>query len=146
LEANLTLALSDSEVTPGETITASVGGAAPGATILLSVASVEQQLGSVIASSAGTASRNITIPANISLGAHTVFARGLNSAPAPDVASRPINVVAAGTGTTGGGGPRGNLVRTGAVVVPTALVGLGLVAGGVALKRSSRRGKTSTAV
>lgn len=39
---------------------------------------------------------------------------------------------------------RGGLARTGAVVVPTALIGIGLVAAGVALKRSSGRGKTTT--
>ena len=38
---------------------------------------------------------------------------------------------------------RGGLARTGAVVVPTALIGVGLVAAGVVLKRSSRRGKTT---
>ncbi len=142
---NLTLALSARVVVRGQTITASVGGAAPGLTVLISIASVEQQLGTFTASSAGTASGNITIPTNISLGAHTVFARGPNSTGAADVASQPVTVVAASTGTTGGGGGNGKLARTGAIVVPTALVGLGLVAGGAALKRSSRRGKSSSA-
>ncbi len=46
----------------------------------------------------------------------------------------------------GGGGDAGGdrLARTGAMVVPTALVGVGLVAAGVVMKRSSRRDKTST--
>ncbi len=39
---------------------------------------------------------------------------------------------------------RGGLARTGAVVVPTALVGVGLVAAGVILKRSSGRDKASS--
>ena len=39
----------------------------------------------------------------------------------------------------------GTLARTGAFVVPTALIGVGLVAAGVVLKRSSRRGTTSSA-
>lgn len=38
----------------------------------------------------------------------------------------------------------GSLARTGAVVVPTALIGVGLVAAGVVLKRSSGRDKASS--
>ena len=38
----------------------------------------------------------------------------------------------------------GNLARTGAIVVPTALIGVGLVAAGVILKRSSGRDKASS--
>ncbi len=51
------------------------------------------------------------------------------------------NVVQVPSGTASG---TGSIARTGAMVVPTALVGVGLVAAGVVLKRSSRRNKTST--
>lgn len=59
--------------------------------------------------------------------------------PAPTAA--PPSVVAAGTSTGTGTGASSstNLARTGVYVVPTALVGLGLVAGGVVVQRSSRR-------
>lgn len=46
-------------------------------------------------------------------------------------------------GTGNGTSDEPNLARTGAVVIPTALVGVGLVAGGLALKRSGKRGKSS---
>ena len=59
---------------------------------------------------------------------------------APAVGNRTLTQ----TGTRAPTASRGNLARTGAVVVPTALVGLGLVAGGVAMKRAGRRGKAST--
>lgn len=137
----LTLALSDTTVTRGQTITASVTGFAGGSTVTLSILSVEQQLGTFVVSAGGTGSRNITIPSNISLGAHTIFARGTASNGTAGSVSRAVTVVAVSTGGVGGGG----LARTGAVVVPAALVGLGLVAGGAALKRSSRRSKTSSA-
>ena len=140
-----TLNLSATTVTRGQTIgatAAGLGGNTPG---IFSVASVEQQLAAFTTSAAGTASANITIPTNISLGAHTIFVRGRAANGTSVSASRAINVVA---GTAGGGGGTGGggtgLARTGAVVVPAALVGLALVAGGVALKRSSRRGKSST--
>lgn len=46
------------------------------------------------------------------------------------------NVVQVPSGTASG---TGSLARTGAMVVPVALVGVGLVAAGFVLKRSSRR-------
>ena len=138
----VTLSLSATNVTRGQTIVATVAGLGGGTSGIFSVASVEQQLATFTTSSAGTASANIRIPTNISLGAHTVFARGRLANGTPVSASRAINVVSGPGGGGGGGG--GGLARTGAVVVPTALVGLALVAGGAALKRSNRRGKSST--
>lgn len=133
------LVLSDTTVTRGQTITATVSGFQGGSSGIITVASVEQQIGTFTVNAAGTGSTNVTIPTNITLGEHTVFARGIAANGAPGSAARGI-IVISGTGGTGG-----SLARTGAVVVPTAIIGLGLVAGGVALKRSSRRGKTTTA-
>ena len=141
--AGPTLNLSFSTVTRGQTISATVAGLGGNTPGIFSVASVEQQLATFTTSAAGTASANITIPTNISLGAHTIFVRGRAANGTSVSASRAINVVS-GTGGGTGGGSGGGLARTGAVVVPAALVGLALVGGGVALKRSSRRGKSST--
>ena len=147
-----TLTLSATVVVRGQTITATVTGFRVGSTGIITIASVEQQVGSFTVGANGTASTSITIPTNISLGGHTVFARGTLPNGQPGSASRAVTVVAVGAvgGTGGGGGGgggvrSGTLARTGAVVIPTALVGAGLVAGGVALKRSSKRGKTSSA-
>lgn len=144
-----TLSLSDTTVVRGQTITATVGNFQAGSSGIITIASVEQQIGSFTAGAAGTASTSITIPTGIELGAHTVFARGTALNGAPGTAAQGITVVAGngdigddGNGS-GGSGSGANLARTGAVVIPTALVGMGLVAGGVVLKRSSRRGKST---
>lgn len=49
-----------------------------------------------------------------------------------------------GTGTGTGG--TGRLARTGIYLIPALLIGLGLVTGGVALKRSGKRSKANSAV
>jgi len=142
--AVLGLVLSDIVVSPGETITVRATGFAPNTDVTFSIDSVV--LGTFRAGPDGTVSGRITIPLNTSLGAHTIFVRGTGSNGLPGSVSRGITVVAAGTGTNNNNNNNnGKLARTGAIVVPTALVGLGLVAGGAALKRSSRRGKSSSA-
>ncbi len=142
----LSLDLSDAtDLLRNQTIQATARGFDPGTSGIFSIASVEQQIGTFTVSAARVGTASVTIPANISLGNHTIFARGTLNGRSASV-SRAVNVVAATTGGGGGGGGGGgSLARTGAIVVPTALVGLGLVAGGAALKRSSRRGKTSSA-
>lgn len=47
--------------------------------------------------------------------------------------------------TTPGRSSTGNLARTGVTVGATAIIGVGLVAGGVAMKRSAKRGRASSA-
>lgn len=141
-----TLSLSATTVERGQTIAASVTGFQPGTTGILTIASVEQQIGSFTMPASGAATSSITIPTSISLGAHTVFARGTVNGQ-PGAASQGITVVAEGTlgNSTGASSSGSGFARTGAVVVPVALVGVGLVLGGVALKRSSKRGKSTPA-
>jgi len=142
-----TLSLSATVVERGQTIAASVTGFQPGTSGILTIASVEQQIGSFTMPASGAATSSITIPTGISLGAHTVFARGTVNGQ-PGAASQGITVVAEGTtgSSTGNESSSGGngFARTGAVVVPVALVGVGLVLGGVALKRSSKRAKART--
>ena len=141
-----TLALSDATVVAGQTITATVSGFQPQSSPIITIASVERQIGSLTVSASGSGSTSVTIPNDMSLGAHTVYARGTGSDGKTASASQGVTVVAAGQGAGKGTGRGGSLARTGAVAVPTALIGFGLVAGGVALKRSSKRGKASSAV
>ena len=68
---------------------------------------------------------------------------GPNCVGAPAPTAPQGSVAGTGTGTGTGASSGSSLARTGAYVVPTALVGLGLVAGGVALQRSSRRSQAS---
>lgn len=141
--AGPTLRLSQTSVVGGEKVTASVTNFRPGTGGIITIASVEQQIGSFTASAAGTASTVVTIPTGLTLGQHTVFAKGTGLAGTAVVASQVVNVVAPGTRVTAAD-TGSTLARTGISVGVTALVGVGLVAGGVALKRSSRRGKAST--
>jgi len=143
------LELSATTVERGQTITATVTGFDPGTSGIITIASVEQQIGSFTMPASGAGSSSITIPTNISLGGHTVFARGTVNGQ-PGAASEGITVVAedgggGSSGTTGTESSSGSgFARTGIFVIPTALVGAGLVLGGMALKRSSRRGKTGS--
>lgn len=136
-----TLTLSDKTVFHGQTIRASVTGFQPGTTGIVTIASVEQQIGAFAVGTDGTSSTSVTIPVNLTLGGHTVFAKGTALNGAPGVASQAVTVFAVGVSAQGGGA---SLARTGVFVIPTALIGAGLVAGGVALKRSSRRGNAKT--
>lgn len=140
--AGPTLSLSSTVVARGQQVAASVTGFKAGTSGIITIASVEQQIGAFTMPASGAASTTITIPTSISLGAHTVFARGTALDGTAAAASQGVTVVAQGAGgttTTSTGGS--SLARTGAVVIPTALVGIGLVMGGLALKRSSRRSK-----
>jgi hypothetical protein len=141
--AGLTLRLSQTRVTRGQTISAVVGGFKPGTSGIITIASVEQQIGSFTMPLSGTTTTTITIPTNISLGAHTVFARGTAVDGTAASVSQGVTVVAGGAQVSGDGS---TLARTGAFVIPAAVVGLGLVGAGVALKRSGKRNKASTSV
>lgn len=142
------LSLSATTVARGQRIVASAAGFRPGTTGIITVDSI--QVGTFTVPASGAATVTITIPTNISLGAHTVSARGTALNGQPATASQAITVVAGtngGTGGTGGGGGSGgNLARTGVTVGATAAVGVGLVAGGMAMKRSGRRRRANTAV
>lgn len=142
--AGPTLDLSDTSVTRGQQVTATIRGFRAGSSGILTFLSVETQVGTFTMPAAGPATATITIPTSATLGAHTVFAKGTAPNGGAAVASKGATVVAGGTGT-GGTRTGGTLARTGAVVVPTAVVGAGLVLGGMALKRSGRRGKASKA-
>jgi hypothetical protein len=148
--AGPSITLSDTTVTRGQRVNAVIAGFDPGTSgiITISTGSGEQQVGTFAVGSGGTVTTSFTIPTNISLGAHTVFARGtVNGAAAS--ASQAINVVddaGVGAGGTGTGSGTSGLARTGVYLIPALVIGLGLVAGGVALKHSGkRRGTSSTA-
>lgn len=143
-----TLSLSATRVVRGQRIAATVGGFQPGTSGIITIGAVERQIGTfTMPANGGPATVTITIPTDIALGGHTVFARGTAIGGQVGTASQGITVVAAGTpgtGTTSGGGG-GTLARTGATIGLVAVVGVGLVVGGMALKRSGRRGRASSA-
>ena len=145
-----TLTLSATTVARGQTVGAIITGFRPLCSGILTIASVEQQIGSFTMPASGAATSSITIPTSISLGAHTVFARCTGVDGSAASASQAVTVVAAGTTVDGDGSSNGasgsRLARTGFYLIPVSVIGLGLVAGGVVLKRSSTRRKTSTTV
>lgn len=144
-----TLVLSDTTLARCQRISATARAFKPGTSGIFTIASAEQQIGTFTVDASGFGRGSVTVPVGISLGTHTVFARGTSANSGPAAPSQAVTVRdgrCPGTGGTGrtGGTAGGRLARTGVFMVPTAIIGLGLVAGGVALKRSSRRGKAST--
>lgn len=143
--AGPSITLSSTVLFRGQTVGAAVAGFQSGTSGIITIASVEQQIGTFTMPASGAANTTITIPTNISLGAHTVFARGTLAGAAAS-ASQAVTIVAGGTNVSGNGtGTGSNLARTGAYLIPASIIGLGLVAGGVALKRSSKKSKARTA-
>lgn len=144
--------LADTSLVGCQTVTPTITGFRPGTTGIITIASVEQQIGSFTVSASGTATPSVALPANVSPGAHTLFARGTLANGQAGSVSRNVTVTGecrnlggggGSTSTTGGTGS--SLARTGVIwLLPAAVIGGGLVLGGVALKRSSRRGRTST--
>lgn len=130
------------------TIDVSIAGFKSGSSGIVTIASVEQQIGTFTVPVSGGTTTSVTIPSTISLGSHTVFVRGTTPSGVAGTASQGITVLPCSTSGGGGGGRGGTgstLARTGFYLVPACVIGLGLVAGGVALKRSGKRSKARTA-
>jgi LPXTG-motif cell wall-anchored protein len=139
--ADNSITVSDTSVTPGQTIDITVRHCEPGSTASFTLTSDPVDLGTAVADEAGVASLSATIPENTSLGRHTITARG------GDLALRaaiPVDPAAAGGAA---GGPGGALPRTGDnSSIPLARVGLGLAAvGGVLTALAAKRRKQAAA-
>lgn len=140
-----TLSISDSTVTRGQTITANVSGFQPGTSGVMTIASsVVRPLGSATVDGSGEFSLAVTIPTDISLGAHTITATGTGANGLPASASAAVTVV----GPEGGGvGATGPLPRTGAAsIAPLTAAGVGLVLIGAIAIATVRRRRTAQAI
>lgn len=127
---------SDNTVLPGGTITIRGEGFTLGETVVVTLFSAPIALGSFIADAKGVVEVEVTIPAGLPLGAHTITMVGQTSGVEVVI---PLQIVGA---TAGGGGGLG-LARTGSDTGPVAGIGLGLVAaGGAAAYAARRRAKT----
>jgi LPXTG-motif cell wall-anchored protein len=137
------LTVSDTTPTPGQNVDIQARTCAPGATVTISLGSAPVVLGTPVADAAGIATLQATIPADTTLGPHTVTA----VCEAPDgselTLSAQINVVSAAGGGTGGGS--GALPRTGDdSSIPLAKLGLALAAiGGVVTAVAAKRRKAA---
>ncbi len=137
------LTVSDTTPTPGQTVGIEARTFASGATGTITLASVPVVIATGAADADGVVALQATIPADTTLGAHTITAAG----EAPDGSelslSVSINVVAA-DGTGGGdGGGSGALPRTGDdSSIPLAKLGVALAAlGGVVTAVAAKRRK-----
>lgn len=127
-----TLTLSKSTVAPGESLTASGSGYAAGASVTLELHSAVVSLGTVAADSTGNFSKQVTVPSDATLGAHTVKSLGLAPNGGTLTLSSPLTVASSGITNK----PTGPLAFTGAGwVIPLAGLGLAAVGVGVVLQR-----------
>jgi hypothetical protein len=139
------LTVSDTTPTPGQTIDITVQTCAPGSSVMVTLDSDQVALGTPTADSSGVARLSATIPANTSLGAHTIIAVCTGADDAPLRLTAAINVVSAGGAGSGAGG--GGLPRTGDdSSLPLARIGLALLAaGGVVTAIAAKRRKAAAA-
>lgn len=101
------LAVSDSKVTPGESITVSGDGFASGTPYTITLHSTPQVLATGTASSS-TITRTVTIPTNTSYGNHTLVLDGTDATGGPRELRASIVVAASSNGGGGGGNGGGN--------------------------------------
>lgn len=139
------LTVSDLTLIPGQQFQVTATGYLAGTTVTFTIESVEQLLGTATANAQGVASATVRVPSDLPAGVHTVRSKGTGADGRPLVLSRPVTVVLSavtgpvrsGVGST----PGGSLTRTGASVVTTSAVGVGLVVGGLVLTRSVKKRK-----
>lgn len=137
--------VTDTTVTPGQSITITCSGYLGGVTVTFTFFSQPVDLGSATADASGVESFSATIPSNAAVGAHTITATGA-SASGTLTNSVAVTVVGAGAGAAGAGATgAGDLPRTGDdTSIPLARVAALLVAaGGIALFFARRRKSTA---
>jgi hypothetical protein len=142
--AQNSLTVSDTTPTPGQTVDITVQTCLPGSSVTVTLDSDQVVLGTAVADAAGVARLSATIPANTSLGAHTIIAQCTGADGAPLKLTASITVVAAG-GSAPGSGAAGALPRTGDdSSLPLARIGLALAAvGGVITAIAAKRRKAA---
>lgn len=131
------LRLGQSTARPGERISVGGDGFAPNSRVRIEFRSQPVELASVTANSAGSFDTTVVIPANASLGQHTIAAQGTN--PTPPGGARELTATITIVGAAAA--PGGTLPRTGAAdALPLALGGAALVGiGAVAVVAARRR-------
>jgi len=139
-----TVTASTSTPTAGGSITVTAKGFV--GTVQFSVESTPQALGSAVANSSGVATLTTTLPANLSAGAHTIRAVGVDPSGAPLNVTTSITVVAAAgattTTTTAAASPTG-LAATGSSSAGLVRIGVVIaVLGGLLLLAGKRRTET----
>ncbi|WP_246846372.1 lamin tail domain-containing protein [Humibacter ginsenosidimutans] len=137
---NPTVTATPTTVAAGATITVEAKGLDAGKTLTVVLHSDPVNLGGVTADADGTATLKATIPADTSVGAHTVVVTDASGAA---IASTGITVTAAATGSDGGAAAvdpaDGALASTGSDTLPWIAVGVPLLLLGTGLMLARRR-------
>jgi LPXTG-motif cell wall-anchored protein len=153
----LFITVSDTTPTPGQTVTVTAGTFMTGTSVSITFHSVTRFLGEDDdVDETGQTVQNVTIPADATLGTHTITASGTAPSGAPRSLSTNITVVSAGGGAAGGGtgtaatgvgttGAQRGLPRTGDNSIPLARVGLVTLAVGAGLVFVTRRRRATAA-
>lgn len=125
-----------STVAPGQEVALTGSGYAPNSEVTVLVYSAPQVLATTVADGDGRFSVEVTVPAGLAAGSHTLVAMGVDPAGDPYTLTLPITVSG---GTTGAGG----LASTGADVAVPAIGGVAALAVGGALILAGRRRRTA---
>ena len=123
---------STDSVTPGKKVTVTGTGYLPNSTVTLLVYSEPQVLTTVVTDNTGSFTVEVTVPAGLPEGHHTLVASGVDASGAAYSTTLPITVVG---GTTGAGG----LAYTGADIALPMTGGLAALVVGTGLLVVSRR-------
>ncbi len=142
--ADNSITVSDTTPTPGQTVTITAKTFLPGSTVSFTLASAPVGLGTAAADAAGVSTIDAAIPADTTLGPHTITASG-QAADGPLSLTAAITVVSA-DGAAAPGTGSGSLPRTGDdTSIPLAKIGLALAAvGGVLTAFAAKRRKHAT--
>lgn len=118
--------VSDTNVTPGQSVTVNFNGFMAGSDVKLTFESVPVDLGTFEANDQGVVRTAVTIPSNASFGSHSIVATGVDPDGNPYVVRLAITVSATGEALTPGEG----LPATGSsIVLILAIGGLALASG-----------------
>ncbi|WP_116449433.1 LPXTG cell wall anchor domain-containing protein [Blastococcus litoris] len=126
-------------VAPGTKLTVSGTGYAAGSSVSVIIYSTPQVLTTVVADASGNFSVEVTVPAGLAAGSHTLVASGVDANGVLRYVTVPVTVSASGTAAVSGA----KLANTGADVTVPAIAGLGVLGLGAGLIVVSRRRRTT---
>ncbi len=122
-DLQLMAAVDPPEAVPGQTVTFTATGFAPGSDVETFICSTPISLGTFTADSSGAVSQSLTIPAGTVLGAHTIAAVGKRANGLDQVAYAAVTVVSTSSGSSSSGtlpttgSDNGKLVAMGAALM-----------------------------
>jgi 5'-nucleotidase len=134
--------LSSGDVAPGGSVTVTDQGWQPDSTVDLSLHSTPVALGTATTGDDGSFSKTVTIPADTTLGVHTIEITGTDANQQPATHSVEVDVVSAeGTTVTTvhTSGTGGTLPFTGGSTLPLLFIAVSLLGGGVAMAARRRQ-------